>query len=635
MTQIHTQLHFPEALSSIAAGQSDTTDYSSLENSAILAQHHKSHNLGSNQKTSGSGTLDNTVCPGNADNKEFVEPIFENKEEEDFVSDGHSNSLRDVPTFGKASFRSSKSGSKLQRSSSNNKERDRSMGQAKADHHLASLNAALPRVSPLSPAPSLPCLVVNIVGLDMQECSIVLHEGEDPSLQLMKYCCERGINDMALVMVMKKMVSRELERRSLRNKPASIALSTNCLPPFSKMPPLPVPRTKSPSANVTPFQSIPPQNKHAEGPGSPLTSEAKKHPNSAAFVKPAKTSTLPSTKACARQSSDQRKSNNSSQDGFNIYKGQVFCESGKQQGYHNMAEKKSPPTALRSLTPNRDEPRTNLSTEPVPKPRVSAKLFDSKRISYDFSLRSNGGGKKALLDTSKENSTSQIIQEKTEKSFNGKPAPTKNQAITNSLISKLNLAGSKKPHMTTTKTNIHSSSFLGVKKDSIAGIETSDKLATPGSKTTSFMNIIANMGANPKKSTAPSGAQTTRERNMVEQPLSSRNTKKPAAALNYATTLPSNPTGLQRSSNEQDNIALKFLFDKLDGDKDGLLSTDRISIFALPKDMISDIDALLRRIIQSARPMDFPTFSDHAKRLNMVGYALRYFVQANFKHPEM
>ena len=89
-----------ESIQSIAGVLTDTTDNSSIESSALANNRNK-----------------------NSNDKELVEPIFENRDEEEYVSDGMSGSIREAPTFGKASNKSSKSGSRMQRSTSNTRER--------------------------------------------------------------------------------------------------------------------------------------------------------------------------------------------------------------------------------------------------------------------------------------------------------------------------------------------------------------------------------------------------------------------------------------------------------------------------------------------------------------------------------
>ena len=91
---------YGEAIHSIAGILTDTTDNSSIESSALANTRNK-----------------------NSNDKELVEPIFENRDEDEYVSDGMSGSIREAPTFGKASNKSSKSGSRMQRSTSNTRER--------------------------------------------------------------------------------------------------------------------------------------------------------------------------------------------------------------------------------------------------------------------------------------------------------------------------------------------------------------------------------------------------------------------------------------------------------------------------------------------------------------------------------
>ena len=177
---------------------SETTNNSSMENSGIVIIHDKSRTRDQKHYTS----------PNNKEREEQdedknlrVEPIYERNDEEDPDSEGYSNSMRDIPTFGKGSMntRSPSASKRLKRSASMSKD------------NMSKPSKDLVVVSPLTQ--STPLLLVNIVNLNMEESTILITMEEDPSLSIMRYCCEHGINDMSLVMIIKKMITREIDRK--------------------------------------------------------------------------------------------------------------------------------------------------------------------------------------------------------------------------------------------------------------------------------------------------------------------------------------------------------------------------------------------------------------------------------------
>ena len=62
-------------------------------------------------------------------------------------------------------------------------------------------------------------MVVNLVLLDNKESKIEIFEGRDITFNLMKFCMKEGIEDVALVEILKRRIDRELKRILRRKNP--------------------------------------------------------------------------------------------------------------------------------------------------------------------------------------------------------------------------------------------------------------------------------------------------------------------------------------------------------------------------------------------------------------------------------
>ena len=65
----------------------------------------------------------------------------------------------------------------------------------------------------------MPLMVVNLILLDSKESKIEIYEGRDITFSLMKFCMKEGIEDVALVEILKRRIERELKRIIRRNPP--------------------------------------------------------------------------------------------------------------------------------------------------------------------------------------------------------------------------------------------------------------------------------------------------------------------------------------------------------------------------------------------------------------------------------
>ena len=88
-----------------------------------------------------------------------------------------------------------------------------------------------------------PVMVVNLVLLDNKESKIEIFEGNDITFSLMKFCMREGIEDVALVEILKRRIDRELKRilrkkntKKVVEEPPSLQNQQPQRPPISRTP---------------------------------------------------------------------------------------------------------------------------------------------------------------------------------------------------------------------------------------------------------------------------------------------------------------------------------------------------------------------------------------------------------------
>jgi len=100
-------------------------------------------------------------------------------------------------------------------------------------------------------------LLVNLVLSNNEEQSIRISENENPVITLMKFCVRNNINDMALVEVLRRKITRELFRIKKRRESNS--------------------KNKSPLQDDRSHQILTKKNLHREGTNSPELKKQKKY----------------------------------------------------------------------------------------------------------------------------------------------------------------------------------------------------------------------------------------------------------------------------------------------------------------------------------------------------------------------
>lgn len=527
-----------EAANATKAFLSDTTDNSSLESSYLTTSKHK---------VNVSETLD----------KDLVEPIYESKEEDNQSRERQSNSMRDIPTFGKGSFRSSKSNSRPRGSASQNRDRL----QLSNSGYLH--RSELPRVEPLTTTKQ--ALKVNLVGLDMQEASFIVNQGEDPTLAIMGYCWNHKINDMALVLVIKKMVARELERRSGRCNRASFMMNSfNGVLPKDKASDLIIPKpprqptsrlhlhdnSQTPSSRLHQIVSVDRVGRCVAGSDASL-------PRSGNRVLKFNTS-YDQTSSNILDQSDRlsrcvRKLGSLSPDVSRVYLKDSVNKNSRRK-MHTM---------------NEDHDRSTIGS------------IEAKNVGLERSLIQ---GKPRKVDTSF-SKTKGIKQ-----NMNRSPSGTLKQSFTSDILTKIHGTGLMKK-----------SSVASVKpKNTLTPAKNSykDKENVPPSRLNSYASIMKTLGI--RKKTSYIGNDTSKV--FLRRPTA---------------VAPDTP------NTKNDLSSLKFLFDKLDGDRDGVISTESISLGSIPRDLLKELDPIFYEIDQ----LSFSDFCTVIKKHRLTGEVMKYYQQ--------
>lgn len=531
------QTRLIDAASSIAGMLTDTTDNSSLENSGLT---------NGMMQIQLSETVD----------KHLVEPIYESREEDNQSKERQSSSMRDIPTFGKGSFRSSKSNSRHRASASQTREKLEVAGSG----YLS--RKELPRVEPLTVKKQV--LKVNLVGLNMQEDSFIINQGEDPTLAIMGYCWKHKINDMALVLVIKKMIAREQERRAGKMNRASFLMNSfnGSLPldqaseTFKLRPPRqPTPlknenlRTKTPSSRLRQLMSVGRREKSFD-------SDEKVIPRSSSRVLKFSDLRDEQSKTCTQiidsGSRCIKKVGRLSPELSRLYLNEDMSKSRKR--------------------------RPHILTDDLDRSTLGS--VEGKKICSDLEV---------VRDKSKK--IDQYLQKNTtnKQTLRASPSGAVKYSITSENLSKLPGSGAIKrqpaDHSKTKKNTCHLHS------------NKKDKENIPPSKLNSYASIMKTLGIRKK----PSYVCTDASRMFSRRPTQAT---------------PGTPT------TKIDHSALKHLFSELDGDADGYISMESICLSSIPRDLLRELDPIFYELDD----LDFSQFCAVIKKHRLTGEVVKHYM---------